>query len=160
VAPAYRTIAYRAGCYGIRPEPAILLALADAGHQIDSSIVPSKRAISAANRIEFRSVPGQPNYYLSAEGGLERATAEGIIEAAGREWCDSRRRTPPTLMPRRPCPPCPYFVSKIGFGNHHIGEIISLASATRTNIINTTSEYCSEATIGRLGEITFLSGNS
>jgi hypothetical protein len=81
VVPAYRTIAYRAGGYGIQPgERAILRALADAGYQIDSSIVPGKRAITAANQIDFRFVPDQPNYYLSAEGGLERATSVGILE--------------------------------------------------------------------------------
>jgi hypothetical protein len=81
VAPAYRTIAYRAGGYGIQPgERPILRALADAGYKIDSSIVPGKWSITAANQIDFRSVPDQPNYYLSAEGGLERATAKGILE--------------------------------------------------------------------------------
>ncbi len=36
--------------------------------------------VTARNRIDFRSVPNQPNYYLSPEGGLERAAAGGILE--------------------------------------------------------------------------------
>ncbi len=81
VAPAYRTVAYRAGGYGIQPgERAILHALVDAGYRIDSSIVPGMWMVTARNRIDFRSVPNQPNYYLSPEGGLERAAPAGILE--------------------------------------------------------------------------------
>jgi hypothetical protein len=81
VAPAYRTIAYRAGGYGIQPgERAILRALVDAGYRIDSSIVPGMRMVTARNRIDFRSVPNQSNYYLAPEWGLKRAAAAGILE--------------------------------------------------------------------------------
>jgi hypothetical protein len=81
VAPAYRTVAYRAGGYGIQPgERAILRALVDAGYRIDSSIVPGMRMVTARNRIDFRSVPSQSNYYLAPDGGLERVAAAGILE--------------------------------------------------------------------------------
>src|SRR5262249_23222830 len=76
-------------------------------------IVPGKWKITGRHQIDFRSVPDQPNYYLSAEGGLERATANGVLEVPILSGAvDSLlflRRLPAYLRSRTGPPPRPLF---------------------------------------------------
>jgi hypothetical protein len=81
VSPAYRTIAFRAGGYGIQPhDRAILRALEDSGYLIDSSIVPGMRRATGRNAIDFTRIPDRGNYYLGAEHGIARAVERGVFE--------------------------------------------------------------------------------
>lgn len=77
----YRCIAFRAGGYGIQPDPASLLsALRDTGFIIDSSIAPGMVLANEINRIDFTRVPSKANYWLSPESGLFTTAAAGIFE--------------------------------------------------------------------------------
>jgi hypothetical protein len=81
ISPAYRTIAFRAGGYGIQPhDGAILRALEESGYLIDSSIVPGMRRATGRNAVDFTRVPDQGNYYLGAKHGISRAVEHGVFE--------------------------------------------------------------------------------
>lgn len=81
VSPHYRTVAYRAGGYGLQPhEQAVLRALEETDYLIDSSVVPGLRLITGRHRVDFTSVPSRGNWIIGSEGGLERESSSGLLE--------------------------------------------------------------------------------
>jgi hypothetical protein len=81
MSPDYRTVAYRAGGYGLQPnERAVLKALEDTGYLIESSVVPGMRLKTGRHRVDFTSVPARSNWIIGSEGALERESASGLLE--------------------------------------------------------------------------------
>ena len=81
VSPHYRTVAYRAGGFGLQPqERAVLKALEETGYLIDSSVVPGMRRPTGRYQVDFTSVPARGNWIIGSEGGLERESASGLLE--------------------------------------------------------------------------------
>ena len=81
VSPHYRTVAYRAGGYGLQPnERAILRALEETGYLIESSVVPGMRRTTGRYRVDFASVPARGNWIIGSEGALDRESASGLLE--------------------------------------------------------------------------------
>jgi len=86
---SYRCMSFRAGGYGLQPnEHLIIQALRDTGYLIDSSIVPGLVSKTDVNEIDYRGVPRQANYWLSARTGLA-ASAENpgsVFEIPVASW--------------------------------------------------------------------------
>ena len=81
VSPQYRTVAYRAGGYGLQPhERAVLKALEETGYLIEASVVPGMRRVTGRYQVDFTSVPARGNWIIGSEGGLERESASGLLE--------------------------------------------------------------------------------
>jgi hypothetical protein len=81
VSPDYRTVAYRAGGFGLQPhERAVLKALEDTGYLIESSIIPGMRRMTGRYHVDFTSVPAHGNWIIGSEGGLDQESASGLLE--------------------------------------------------------------------------------
>jgi hypothetical protein len=81
VSPDYRTIAYRAGGFGLQPnERAVLRALEETGYLIESSVVPGMRRVTGRYYVDFTSVPARGNWIIGSEGGLDQESAAGLLE--------------------------------------------------------------------------------
>lgn len=78
---SYRCHSYRAGNYGLQPNPQIILKLlSDNNIKIDSSIIPGYSLFNEVNQIDFTNVPGSANYYLNPDLSLTRPSQNGIFE--------------------------------------------------------------------------------
>jgi hypothetical protein len=81
VSPHYRTVAYRAGGYGLQPHArAVLKALEETGYLIESSVIPGMHHMTGRHRVDFTSVPARGNWIIGSEGGLHRESASGLLE--------------------------------------------------------------------------------
>lgn len=81
VDPDYECIAFRAGNYGFQPKTELIIDILIKNNiKIDSSIVPGLVMNNEVNQIDFRNVPQTPNYYLSPQYGLRKASHSGIFE--------------------------------------------------------------------------------
>jgi hypothetical protein len=81
VSPHYRTVAYRAGDYGLQPHArAVLKALEETGYLIDASVVPGMHRMTGRHRVDFTSVPERGNWIIGSKGGLDRESASGLLE--------------------------------------------------------------------------------
>jgi hypothetical protein len=81
VSPHYRTVAYRAGGFGLQPhERAVLKALEDTGYLIESSVVPGMRRMTGRYHVDFTAVPERGNWIIGSEGGLDQESASGLLE--------------------------------------------------------------------------------
>lgn len=77
----YASTAYRGGGYNLAPCTAeIIRALTENGIRYDSSIVPGYYFLSAQSKVDFRNVPGKPNWYVSSENDLSEEGNQGLWE--------------------------------------------------------------------------------
>ncbi|NOX86758.1 MAG: hypothetical protein GXO86_12480 [Chlorobi bacterium] len=79
----YKCIAFRAGGYALAPETSrILHALYKNGIRFDSSICRGYYYVSDNSLVDYRRVPGLPNWYLPFNGDLSQPgnDKEGIFE--------------------------------------------------------------------------------
>ncbi len=79
--PEYKCVAYRAGGYNLYPETAkILQSLYNNGIRIDSSVIKGYCFFSDVVKIDFRKMPGKPNWYMSLNGDFKKEADKGIFE--------------------------------------------------------------------------------
>jgi hypothetical protein len=77
----YTCIAFRAGGYGLQPNPVtVIKALHDSGFIIDSSVVPGFVLRNKVNDVDFTHTPKMANYYLETDLTVPSENNQGIFE--------------------------------------------------------------------------------
>lgn len=79
--PAYSCIAYRAGGFNIAPDTKrIMTALYKKGIRFDSSMARGYYFKSGISEVDFRKLPGSPNWVIDPDNYHKASASEGIIE--------------------------------------------------------------------------------
>jgi hypothetical protein len=77
----YKCIAYRAGGYNLSPATSdILSALFGNGIRIDSSIAKGYHFESTISKVDYRTVPDSPNWYIPLTGPVNQTASSGLYE--------------------------------------------------------------------------------